>query len=120
MERLLDTLFSIPEAKALAAAVDGGGCPAAVTGLGGIHRAQIASAVAAHLARPLVMVCTDEGEAERLASDLSILLGSGGRNAACSGSSPESFSSARGRSSPGSGSKIAWPPSTSWPPASTP
>jgi len=78
MERLLDTLFSIPEAKALAAAVDGGGCPAAVTGLGGIHRAQIASAVAAHLARPLVMVCTDEGEAERLASDLSILLGSGG------------------------------------------
>ena len=77
MERLLETLFTIPEAGALAAAVESGGCPAAVTGLGGVHRAQIASAVSAHLGRPLVMVCSDEGEAQRLASDLAILLGSG-------------------------------------------
>jgi len=65
----------IPEAESLAAAVDNGGCPAAVTGLGSVHRTQIAAAVAARTGRPLVMVCADESEAGRLAGDLSILLG---------------------------------------------
>ena len=78
MERLLEILLTIPETEALAAAVEGGGCPAAVTGLGGVHRAQIAAAVAKRTRRPLVMVCADESEAERLASDLAILLSSAG------------------------------------------
>ena len=38
-------------------------------------RAQIAAALAAASGRPLVMVCSDEGEAGRLAGDLEILLG---------------------------------------------
>ena len=71
----------IPEAEALAAAVDNGGCPAAVTGLGGVHRTQIAAAVAARTGRPLVMVCADESEAGRLAGDLEILMG--GMDATC-------------------------------------
>ena len=75
MEQLLQTLLRIPEAGALAAAVEGGGCPAAVTGLAPVHRAQIAAALAAESGRPLVMVCSDEGEAGRLAGDLEILLG---------------------------------------------
>ena len=61
MEQLLQTLLRIPEAGALAAAVEGGGCPAAITGLGPVHRAQIAAAVAAESGRPLVMVCDHEG-----------------------------------------------------------
>ncbi len=75
MEQLLQTLLAIPEAGALAAAVEGGRCPAAVTGLAPVHRAQIAAALAAETGRPLVMVCSDEGEAARLAADLEILLG---------------------------------------------
>ncbi len=75
MEQLLQTLLSIPEAGALAAAVEGGGCPAAVTGLAPVHRAQIAAALASETGRPLVMVCSDEGEAVRLAGDLETLLG---------------------------------------------
>ena len=46
MEQLLQTLLRIPEAGALAAAVEGGRCPAAVTGLAPVHRAQIAAALA--------------------------------------------------------------------------
>jgi len=75
MEQLLQTLLTIPEAGALAAAVDSGACPAAVTGLAPVHRAHIAAALAAETGRPLVMICSDEGEAVRLATDLEILLG---------------------------------------------
>ena len=75
MEQLLQTLLGIPEAGALAAAAEGGGCPAAVTGLAPVHRAQIAAALARESGRPLVVVCSDEGEASRLAGDLETLLG---------------------------------------------
>jgi len=75
MEQLLKTLLHIPEAAALAAAVENGGCPAAVTGLAPVHRAQIAAAVALETGRPLVMVCDHESEANRLAEDLQALLG---------------------------------------------
>ena len=44
MEQLLQALLGVPEAEALAQAVERGDCPAAVTGLGGVHRAQIAAA----------------------------------------------------------------------------
>ena len=75
MEQLLETLLRIPEAEALAQAVEQGACPAAVTGLGGIHRAQIAAAVSRRTGRPLVMACADESEAVRMAGDLESLLG---------------------------------------------
>lgn len=77
MKQLLQALMRIPEAEALAAAVETGGCPATVTGLGGVHRTQIAGAIAQRTGRPLVMVCSDEGEAGKLAGDLEILLGEG-------------------------------------------
>ena len=75
MEQLLKALLHIPEAASLAAAVENGGCPAAVTGLAPVHRAQIAAAVALETGRPLVMVCSEEGEANRLAEDLQALTG---------------------------------------------
>ena len=75
MELLLQKLLEIPEAAALAEAVEKGGCPAAVTGLAAVHKAQLAAALARRTGRPLVMVCADEGEAGRLAGDLETLLG---------------------------------------------
>ena len=75
MQTLLQTLLQIPEAASLAAAVEQGGCPAAITGLAPIHRAQLAAAVSTAAHRPLVMVCADESEANRLAQDLHTLLG---------------------------------------------
>ena len=59
MEQLLKTLLRIPEAEALAQAVEQGGCPAAVS---------------CRTGRPLIMVCSDETEAVRLAGDLALLL----------------------------------------------
>lgn len=60
MENLLRALLQIPEVSALAEAVESGGCPAAVTGLSPVHRAQIAAALSHRTGRPLVMVCADE------------------------------------------------------------
>ena len=75
MELLLKKLLEIPEAASLAEAVEKGGCPAAVTGLSSVHKAQITAALAHGTGRPLVMVCADEAEAGRLAGDLETLLG---------------------------------------------
>ena len=75
MERLLESLLTIPESEALASAVEGGGAPAALTGLGAVHRAQVAAAVSYRTGRPLIMLCADESEAGRLAGDLETLLG---------------------------------------------
>ncbi|MBR2895980.1 MAG: transcription-repair coupling factor [Oscillospiraceae bacterium] len=75
MLQLLNTILTIPEATSLAEAVANSGCPAAVTGLAPAHRAQLAAALSAHLKRPLVMICSDESEANRLSEDLSVLLG---------------------------------------------
>ena len=75
MRQLLDTLLKIPECRSLVSAIDSGDFPAAVTGLAPIHRAQIAAVMACATGRPLVMVCTDEAEANRLGGDLQVLLG---------------------------------------------
>ena len=75
MKQLLNTLLRIPEVKSLVEAVERGECPAAVTGLGSVHRAQVGAALSEGTGRPLVMVCTEEGEAGRLAEDLETLLG---------------------------------------------
>ena len=75
MKQLLKHPLQIPEIAALAAAAEKGECPAAATGLAPVHRAQVAAAVSMQSGRPLVMVCTDEGEANRLAEDLEALTG---------------------------------------------
>ncbi len=74
MQQLLHTLLKIPEVEALSAAVERGDCPAAVTGLSPVHRAQVAAALAQAGGRPLVLICDQESEANRLAEDLAVLL----------------------------------------------
>ena len=75
MNQLLSILSQVPEFPQLLAAIDSGGCPAAVTGLAAVHRAHITAALGLRTGRPVVAVCADEGEADRLARDLAAFSG---------------------------------------------
>jgi transcription-repair coupling factor (superfamily II helicase) len=75
MKRLTQELCSIPEVAELLASVENGLCPAAMTGLGQVHRAQICAAARHKTQRPILALCSDEGEAARMASDLQNLTG---------------------------------------------
>ena len=75
MENLLRELLALPQLRELTAAVENGDCPAQITGLGPVHRAQTAAAVRKATGRPLLMVCADERECARQAADLRLLTG---------------------------------------------
>ena len=75
MKPLLSALNDIPEYRSLLAAIDNGACPAAFSGLSAVHRAHFAAGIRQELGRPVVVVCADEGEAERMAWDLAALSG---------------------------------------------
>ena len=53
--------------------IEYGGCPLVYSGLGSIHKAHAAAAVRKETGRPVVVVCPDELEAERLRGDLAAL-----------------------------------------------
>ena len=73
MKLLTQILGKVPEFKQLLAAMDNGQCPAAVSGLSAVHRAHFAAALHLRTQRPVVMICADESESERMAKDLSVL-----------------------------------------------
>ena len=75
MNLLTAILDRIPEFGQLLAAVEGGACPAAVSGLAAVHRAHFAAGLRRRGERPVAVVCADELEARRLADDLSALTG---------------------------------------------
>ena len=75
MKPLLSALNDIPEYRSLLAAIDNGACPAAFSGLSAVHRAHFAAGIRQELNRPVVVVCADEGEAERMPRDLAALSG---------------------------------------------
>ncbi|MGN0969058.1 MAG: transcription-repair coupling factor [Oscillospiraceae bacterium] len=75
MKLLTSIVNQIPEFQRLLAAIDSGGCPAAVSGLSPIHRAHFAAAIRQAQERPVVLVCADEREGERLCSDLAAFTG---------------------------------------------
>ena len=75
MKLLNDILNNVPEFGQLLAAMDSGRCPVALSGLSAVHRAHFAAGVYARTGRPVVLVCADEGEGERLARDLESLTG---------------------------------------------
>ena len=74
MKLLAAALSRLPEFRELLAAVEAGRCPAALSGAAAVHRAHLTAALALESGRPLVAVCADEAEAERMAGDLSALL----------------------------------------------
>ena len=75
MEQLLKQLNTIPEVAELVRRVEEGGCPAEVSGLQPVHRAEIGAAIAFGTDRPAVFLCGDEREAHTLAADLRALTG---------------------------------------------
>ena len=72
---LSQAIASLPELRELAEAVEAGRCPVSVSGLSHVHRAMAAAALYQSMQRPLVMLCADEGDAQRMALDLRSLLG---------------------------------------------
>ena len=75
MNILRSVLTNLPEFRQLVAALDGGQSPAAVSGLGAVHRAHFAAALGEAMDRPVVVVCADEGECDRMARDLAFFTG---------------------------------------------
>ena len=70
MKLLTAALNRLPEFQELLACLEGGRCPVALSGVSAIHRVHIAAGVGLMTQRPVVLVCADEGEGERLARDL--------------------------------------------------
>ncbi len=59
--------------KELMQRVEYGGCPAVYSGLSPIHKSHVAAALRRESGRPLVLICPDELEAERIRGDLETL-----------------------------------------------
>lgn len=70
MKLLTAVLSRLPEFQQLLSALDGGRSPAALSGAAAIHRCHIAAGIGLITQRPVVVVCADEGEGQRLARDL--------------------------------------------------
>ncbi|MCI8423854.1 MAG: transcription-repair coupling factor [Lawsonibacter sp.] len=75
MRLLTDALHQLPEFRDLLSALSQGRTPAALSGAAAVHRAHLAAGVGQATGRPVVLVCADEGEGERLARDLSAFSG---------------------------------------------
>ena len=75
MNRILSFLDQIPEFEQLAAALDSGRSPVAVSGLSPVHRAYFAAGLRAKTGAPVVLLCADEAEGERMCADLRSLTG---------------------------------------------
>lgn len=75
MQLLTAAVQQIPEFQQLLSAIEGGRCPAALSGVAAIHRAHVTAGLGLASHRPVVAVCADEGEAERLAKDLAAFSG---------------------------------------------
>ena len=75
MDSLLRRLMELKELQSLAGMLAHKESPVQLTGLGGVHRAQTAAAMARHLDRRLLVLCSDEKECLRMAADLQALLG---------------------------------------------
>ena len=75
MGQLAAIIPQIPEFQRLFAAIDAGACPVALTGLSAVHRAHLAAGLRRQTGRQVVVLCADEGEAQRMAADLAALSG---------------------------------------------
>ncbi len=70
MKLLTAAINRLPEFQQLLACLEGGRCPVALSGVSAIHRVHMAAGVGLLAQRPVVLLCADEGEGERLAQDL--------------------------------------------------
>ena len=75
MQMLTEIVIKQPEFTELLAQVEAGRCPAAVSGLSGVHRAHIAAALHQVTGCSVVLLCADETEGRRLQRDLAAFTG---------------------------------------------
>ena len=75
MNMLIKALLSMKEMTELTESIEAGRCPAAVTGVGSVHRAHIFAALREKTGRPIVVVCADERECARVLADLESMTG---------------------------------------------
>jgi len=73
MLTLTKSLLDDIDFKRLMTSVDAGKCPVVLSGLSEIHRAHAAAAIRAATMRPIVVICSAEDEASRLANDIAAL-----------------------------------------------
>ena len=73
---LTGLLARLEDYNRLLSALDRGNSPLALSGLAAVHRAHLAAALHKDAGRPLAVICADDGEARRMAGDLSAFLGS--------------------------------------------
>ncbi|MDR1736835.1 MAG: transcription-repair coupling factor [Oscillospiraceae bacterium] len=73
MHSLLAPLNALPEVGEILSRLRGGGCPVALGGLSGVHKAHLAAFLHAELNRPVLVVCPDELEAARVRADIAAL-----------------------------------------------
>ena len=73
MLSITKALMEDTDFRRLISSIEAGACPAVLSGLSEIHRAHAAAAVRATTMRPIVVVCSAEDEAARLAKDIAAL-----------------------------------------------
>jgi transcription-repair coupling factor (superfamily II helicase) len=62
----------LPEARELLSRIQSRGCPVAMGGLSSVHKAHFIAAVRRKTGRPVAVLCPDEAEAARIASDCAV------------------------------------------------
>ena len=75
MQLLSGALNRLEEFRQLTAALEAGRSPVALSGAAAVHRAHIAAAIGLVTHRPVVLVCADEAEGERLGRDVAAFAG---------------------------------------------
>ncbi len=74
MKTLETLILKNPSLAGLPQMVEAGALPALVSGLGAIHRAQLAAALHVAVGRPVLVVCPDESAADTLVKDIGAIL----------------------------------------------
>ena len=74
MTLLAAAVSRLPEFQELIAAMEAGRCPVALSGVAAVHRTHVAAGIYLATKRPVVLVCADEAEADRMAHDLGAFL----------------------------------------------
>lgn len=75
MKKLRDALGKLLEYQDILTAIDGGASPIAASGLSSTSRAFLAASLQQDSQRPVILLCSDDSEAQRLAGDIFALSG---------------------------------------------
>ncbi|MCL2046129.1 MAG: transcription-repair coupling factor [Oscillospiraceae bacterium] len=73
MQTLAKALQEVSEFRQLLAGIEGGACPLVLSGLSEIHCAHVVAAIRSEVMQPIVVICADDDEMNRLAGDVASL-----------------------------------------------